>query len=303
MSRRLRVLLVLSVLLVVFIGACIYWYRVHDTGTASLIRRFPQGAAILSVDFAALRRAGILDSLGGSVAEEPDYKVFVKRTGFDYKRDLDTALLAFAPRGKYFLLRGRFDWKSLNAYAVAEGGSCRNSVCRMTGSSPDRKIAFFPLQSNLMAMAVSPDDSAIDALNSRDAAPAFPLSDAPVWIALPPAAIRSGDGLPSGTRMFARSMEKAQSVVLSLAPDAARFAARLEVRCRTAEEAAEIASQLTRTTGMLREFIEREHQKPNPADLSGVLTSGTFRSDDSRVHGYWPIERTFIDNLLAAGTT
>jgi hypothetical protein len=39
---------------------------------------------------------------------------------------------------------------------------------------------------------------------------------------------------------------------------------------------------------------------PNPADLTGVLTAGSFRSDGNRVFGYWPIARTFVENLLGA---
>ena len=49
---------------------------------------------------------------------------------------------------------------------------------------------------------------------------------------------------------------------------------------------------------LLRELIEREHQKANPADLSGFLTSGVFRSKGSRVSGYWRISRALIENLL-----
>jgi hypothetical protein len=45
-------------------------------------------------------------------------------------------------------------------------------------------------------------------------------------------------------------------------------------------------------------LIEREHQKPNPADLSGFLTSGAFRSEGLRVSGYWRITRALIENLL-----
>jgi hypothetical protein len=258
---------------------------------------------VLGVDFAALRRAGVLGSLGGGVTEEADYKTFVARTGFDYKRDLDHALLAFAPRAKYFLLRGRFNWKALESYASAEGGGCRNSVCRMTGSAPERKISFFPLHDGVMAMAVSPDDNAVDALRNRGASATLTIPGDPIWLTLPQAAIRSGDVLPTGTRMFARSIEQAESVILSLGPEAARFAARLDVRCRNSQEASDIASQLNRTTSLLRDFIAREKQRPNPGDLSGVLTSGTFRSEGTRVHGYWPIERSFLDNLLSGGTT
>lgn len=292
--------LLLALLVVAFVATCVYWYRVQDATSSSLIARLPADAALISVDFAALRRAGILESFG-AIAEEPDYKAFVERTRFDYKRDLDAALLALSPHGKYFLLRGRFDWKALNAYASAEGGACQGSLCRMTGSQPDRKIGFFPLQDGILAMAVAPDPAAVESLRLRGAPVNYPLPDAPIWVALSPAAIRSGEGLPTGTRMFARSMEKAQSVTLALAPEGSRFALRLDVRCRGEQEAADIAGQLTHTTEMLRDFIAREHQTPNPGDLSGVLTSGAFRAEGKRVNGYWPIERAFLDNLLAGG--
>ena len=76
------------------------------------------------------------------------------------------------------------------------------------------------------------------------------------------------------------------------------LAARLDVRCRDERDAADLASQLTHTTSLLREAMAGEHRKPNPADLSGVLTSGSFRNDGRRVLGYWPIERAFVQNML-----
>jgi len=42
-----------------------------------------------------------------------------RQTQFDYKKDLDAALVAFAPTGRFLLLKGRFDWKSLRAYVKA----------------------------------------------------------------------------------------------------------------------------------------------------------------------------------------
>jgi hypothetical protein len=93
-------------------------------------------------------------------------------------------------------------------------------------------------------------------------------------------------------------METAEGVTLSLDADGRRFAARLDVRCRNPQDSAQIAQQLTRTTTLLRELIEREHKQPNSSDFSGVLTSGSFRSEGTRVFGYWPIERAFLDNLL-----
>ena len=110
--------------------------------------------------------------------------------------------------------------------------------------------------------------------------------------------LKSSDSLPAGTRVFARSMEQAETITLAFAPEGQGLAARLDVRCRNDRDAADLASQLTRTTSLLREMMEREHQKPNPADLSGVLSSGAFRNEGRRVLGYWPIDRAFVQNVL-----
>jgi hypothetical protein len=99
--------------------------------------------------------------------------------------------------------------------------------------------------------------------------------------------------------MFAHSVEQADTVTLMLVPASERLEARLDVACRNDRDATEMAADLTRITTMLRDMIEREHQRPNPADLSGVLTSGTFHSDGRKVLGSWPIEQSFLKNLLA----
>jgi hypothetical protein len=62
-----------------------------------------------------------------------------------------------------------------------------------------------------------------------------------------------------------------------------------------------MAAELTKATAMVRDFIEREKQTPNPADFSGVLTSGTFAAQGRRVTGQWPIERAFVRNILSGG--
>jgi hypothetical protein len=85
---------------------------------------------------------------------------------------------------------------------------------------------------------------------------------------------------------------------LAVGPEGDHFAAKLSVRCASDADANSLAADLTKTTGLLRELIEREHQAANPADLSGFLTSGTFRSEKTRVSGYWPISRALIENLL-----
>jgi hypothetical protein len=281
----------------------IYWRLSRSLPAADLLKRLPSAnAMVLYVDFDALRRAGVLQLFDGSkTGEDPEYKSFVAATGFNYTRDLDTAAVAFAPSGKYLLLRGRFEWPKLDAYVKNQQGQCANSVCRMTGSTPERRISFFPLRSGVMAMAVSTDDFAVQRLATPGSGPDPEVPHAPLWLSIPPSVLKSGESLPEGTRMFAHSMDRADSVSLELAPEGNRLAMRLNVLCRTGEDAAQVASELARITALLRELIQREHQTPNSGDLSGVLTSGSFKAEGKRVSGYWPIERKFVENMLTGG--
>jgi hypothetical protein len=284
-------------------GASIWgvaWYRSRSLTTAALLRRIPaENALVVYIDFSQLRRAGILQLLDGSKAgEDPEYQHFVRQTQFDYTQDLDSAMVAFAPTGKFLMVQGRFDWKSLRAYVESQDGSCFNAFCRMAGSTPERRISFFPVRSNLMALAVSPNEYAALSLQSAVSGPDPQVPAAPVWLSIPTSVLKSSDGLPAGTRIFAHSLEQAETVTLAFAPEGHGLAARLDVRCRDERAAADLASQLTSTTSLLRETMEREHQKPNSADLSGVLSGGAFRNEGRRVLGYWPIEPAFVQNVL-----
>ena len=280
-------------------------FRYHALRTtADWLQRLPtQDAAVLYIDFAALRKDGVLQMLAGSkAAEEPEYKVFVMKTEFDYTRDLDAVLACFTPRAKYMVVKGRFDWNNLQSYAREQGGTCRDGLCRMSGSTPERKISFFPLRPNLMGLAVGPDESAaVDLQSTAARRRALELPNAPVWVSIPPALLKTGNDMPPGTRMFAHTMEDADDVSIAMAPSGNRFEARLIVQCRSERQAAELAAQLGAITAMLREMIAREHQTPNPRDLSGVLTSGTFNHLGTRVLGSWPLEKGFVEGLLGGG--
>src|SRR6266536_2090083 len=120
------------------------------------------------------------------------------------------------------------------------------------------------MQSNLMALAVSDDDVAALRMNTVDPRPDAEIPNAPIWLSIPPSVVKSGQSLPAGTQMFARSLDRAQSVVLSVVQDGNAFAAKLDVRCANAADASALTGDLTNTTRLLREMIEREHQTPNP---------------------------------------
>jgi hypothetical protein len=277
--------------------------RIFAASPAGMLQRLPPHNAItLFLDFDALRQGGILKLVSPSKAtEEPEYQAFVRATGFDYRHDLDLAAASFSNDGEFFVIKGRFDWKKLGAYAVAQGGACEGRLCRMPGSTPQRRISFFPVQSNLMALAVSGDSIAATRLaDTQAAALAVQSLDPPrdpVWLSIPVDSLKTTDRLPPGTRLFATALASADKILLSLGPQGQQLEAKLAVTCRTSADAAALAAQLQRVTALLREMIAHENQKPDPKDLSGVLTAGVFQQAGRRVTGRWPLPPAFLESL------
>jgi hypothetical protein len=290
---------------VLLIGASIWLAtasrpRPLDVGPAAMLARLPaQNGVVLWVDADVLRRGGFLKLAAQSkVTEEPEYQAFVRSTGFDYKSDLDAAAVSFHPDGDFFVVRGKFDWGKLRAYAKSQGGSCYQDLCRLTGSSPNRNISFLPLASNLMALAVSSDAMAAARLKvpAREVSGIQPPSE-PVWLSVPAATLRKVTSLPGSTGLFAKAMENSDRLVLSLGPDRERYEVRLEVTCRGAQEATALSTELERITSLLREAVTREKRQPDPNDLSGVLTAGVFQHNGRQVMGRWPLAPGFLEAL------
>lgn len=260
----------------------------------ALLRRLPSdGAVIVSIDFGELRKAGILRIFGGSkVTEEPEYRTFVRETGFDYLNDLDSASISFHPSGTYFLLRGRFNWKALEDYAARQGGDCRDAFCRVAGSVAARKISFFALRKNVMALAVGADASA--AAKLRTSGPRLAeIPGEPVWSLIPVAALQRNGGMPAGAAVLAETLDGARSVVLAATPEGTRVALRLDATCDGTAQATALATRLRDITAHVRDAVAT----PDPKDLSGVLAAGVFEQKDVHVLGRWPVGREFLESL------
>jgi len=301
----LRRSLLAAVAVALCAAAIIYW-RIHSTSldAAQLVQCLPQDQAThVYIDVAALRRAGILDLLAGSkAAEDSDYRTFVEQSGFDYRADLDSVAAAFASENTYFAVRGRFNWSKLQRYAAAQGGHCRGSMCEMPASTPGRNISFYPLQSGILALAVSKEPLAVTAIGPQRWRNPPALTADPIWIAAPAFAFNDVKNLPEGTHSFFRPLAQAQSIVFTAGPAAGpsdRLELRIDVTCDSPQSAAALAKQFADTTGLLKKMLEREHMTPNTADLSGVLVAGAFDHNDRRVSGRWPIERRFVQALAA----
>ncbi len=241
---------------------------------------------------------------GAKTTQDREYVEFVQQTGFDYQRDLRAIAAAFTKSGTYYAIRGRFDWKKLSAYAGAHGGKCSGEVCDTPGSTPERMLSFRLLHSGLLALAVTKDRGAAARIELRRPAAELKI-ERPVWMSVPASTLRDASDLPSGTKSFATILSHAQQIEFSAdalrTAQGTRAAGSLElsvdVQCASAAEATALSNDLNKTTDLLRRMMERDGQRPSARDLSGVLVAGTFRSQDRKVLGSWPVERVFVDSL------
>ncbi|HLJ45067.1 MAG TPA: hypothetical protein VKU01_03625 [Bryobacteraceae bacterium] len=297
----------LAALLIVVCGlalAGVYAYRVRGGGSPEALASYlplTEGTLVY-IDVDGVRRSGMLKLVAGAkTVEEPDYKKFVDETHFDYTQDLDAVAALFKPGQVFMTLRGRFDWKNLISYVTHQGGSCVNGFCAVQGSTSDRRISFYPVQSNIMALAISSDSWAAYQISKKSGHLPVAAPSEAVWAVLSGNALKDFSTLPSGTKAFASALENADLLVFRLGPSGDHLQLAVDVTCRNQEKASTLLVGLEGTTNTLRSWISREHKEANPNDLSGVLTSGSFRRDDRRVYGSWQLQRGFIESI-AGGT-
>jgi len=312
-SFRVRPWQLAALIIVLCAGviALVFYYRHRGGASASeLVSDLPSEDALIGwADVRAIRASGMLDLVGEpKVAEEKDYRDFVDQTGFNYREDL----IAFGfslrsdpatqQRDIFAVAHGNFDWKDIFRYTKAHGGECAQAFCHIAGSHPGRYLSFYPLRSDLMALAVSSDPYGALLVGKRPGKKPISVPQQPVWIIASASALQSKDLLPEGTHAFASALQGAERVTFSLGPTGDHLALAMDAACRSPDDASALLIRLEQTTETLRKWIAREHQTANPADLSGVLTGGSFRRDDRTVFGSWPIQRAFIE-AVAGGSS
>lgn len=263
--------------------------------TAELLGRLPvEDAWVARIDVDALRKAGVLNLLSaGKAAVEGEYQTFLNGTGFDYQRDLDEVVGSFSGAGTFLVLKGRFDWPRLEAYAGKNGGSCYDKLCRMPGSVPERRISFVPLSNSVMAMAVSTDDLAASRMLKASAGVKASPSQ-PLWVTVPGRILRSSTALPVATRIFTAALGPSDLVSFTLGPAAdGGYEAKLNAQCRTAEDARVMTVQLTKLTEMLKGFLG----KSKGEDFGSLIAAGGFSQSGTNVYGTWPVRKGLLESL------
>ena len=296
----LALIAVLTAVIVFSIHAYRYRFVRSDGDMLALL---PGGdAALFFVDFAALRHGGVLNLVGETKpVRDPDYDNFVKETGFDYTSSVDVVVGEATATEVYFIVRGRFDWPRLRRYAMAHGGSCAGGFCKVPPRRTGHWISFLPIQPDVMALAVSANPSAAEVLRPRGRPTRRALRSEPVWVSLPLSLIRKPSTFPESLQLFANLLQTADSVFLSVdraAPDGgAVFNLKLDAAFPLETAAETTRNQFEIQTKMFKLELAREHRQPNPADLTGLLTGGSFQVVSKHVIGTWPVRKELLNMM------
>ena len=284
---------------VILFGVDCYRHRFVRSDADMLALLPTQDATIFFVDVDALRCAGVLGLITGSKhTQEPDYQEFVRQTRFDYANSLQRIAGAADGNQVFLVIRGRFDWSKLRQYAIAHGGRCTKSICSALTSKSGDWMSLVLIQGDVIGVALSSNATAAEALRPAGRRLAEPPPLRAAWVKISPNLLKKPLSLPVPLRIFAISLESADAVLVSLGPagdgSEAAFELRLDARCPSPATAETIRNQLEIQTKMLKLGLAREHQQPNPSDLTGLLTSGTFEAIQREVIGRWPLRKEFL---------
>jgi hypothetical protein len=307
-KNALRNWLPLTIALVLTAAVVVFVYksaRPRYATPARLVSLLPQSDAVLFyADIAALRHSGFLKFLETvKSSEEPDYQRFVSETGFAYQRDLDSIAAASLPNQLFAVARGRFNWQRLIQYATAHGGKCKNHFCQAPASQPGKWISFFPVQSDVIGVAVSADSSAAYTLLPREGAPDPHTPAFPIWVEVPRRILDDPGSLPPAVQVVARALSSASNVTIGIGqassstPDAA-LDVRLTAVCDSEIAATNARDHLAQLTKMFRDFIAHGQPPSHTPDLGLLFTAGAFRTEGQTVAGDWVIPRAVLDSLF-----
>jgi hypothetical protein len=291
LSRRHITVFIVTAGVLLAVGAAVAKWRETRAfyQPASLLARFPaEDTIVLSADLSMLRAAGFLGAAKAPL--EPEYKQFMENSGFDYRRDLDSVIASFSMTGNYFIARGRFNWARLRDYAAKQGGGCYEELCRMQGSTPDRRISFVPLRFDTIALAVSTDDLAATKLTHSRLRLKDVLPGSPVWLTIPGTVLRQQGGLPPGLRVVFSGLMHADRVVFTAGTNAGGVEVRMEATCKSEADARILTAQLQNAASLL---------KTDSDELAKVVLGGKYEQSGPRVTGKWPLSKETIDNLTA----
>jgi hypothetical protein len=281
---------------------CVNRYQHKFVGSdEDLIGLLPRNdATVFFANIAGLRQHGYLKLLeGAKPSQEKEYRHFVLETNFDYTKDLNAVAGAANSDHLLFALRGHFHWNDIRAYVVAHGGACPSDLCEIATTDPRRFVSMRSIQSDVLGLAISEDEAAAKMIGpAKQVSMAF--LPAPLWVRPSRQLLADPAELPAALRIFAVSLQSADSAVLSVQPsgnNGGAFSIALDALFRNKPTAETARTQLVLNTDLLKLALARQHRKPDPAHLSWLLTSGSFQVSQQHLLGLWTVRKELLASL------
>jgi hypothetical protein len=160
----------IAILAAVAVGTPILAYELQTRRAVAagsmpeLIEMAPGDATFIAyLDLANLRNEPLIDRLAAMaapVAVDHDYAEFVGATGFDYRRDLDRAVISESSGQMLAVAEGRFDQEKIKQYVLRSGSEEREgdrAVYVMKSTTPGKSISLSFLSKNRIAIAQGGD--------------------------------------------------------------------------------------------------------------------------------------------------
>ncbi len=261
------------------------------------------GAVKLYVDIQKLRAGGALDLIAGKRAvEDPEYRAFAEQIGLDYRTDLDAIAVSFVNGGVYAAARGRFNWKKLEDYAKSQQGRCADHVCTMPASQPNKNTSYYPLNGNVLAIAVSDAPEGVRIVSAGQSK-GFSVPAAIIWVSAPGSSFQNPPIFVPGTRSFLTPLADSQEASFGVQPrefgKADELEIRMDVLSKSPDAATQLAGDLTSVTFELRHMLSLDKLAPPKSSLTSLLVSGHFEAHQSRVTGTWPLDLAVVEALAS----
>lgn len=171
MTKRRWTLWTAVIFLAVGLAALDAYMHRHDAGATArdglLSAMPPEASTVVFADFAALRREPFATEIYNWIPKnqvDAEYTDFLRKTGFDYERDLDLVALALIKGEKesqlFTVAEGRFDRKNIETYAAQSGTrETRNGreIFSVPLSEGDRRISFVFVGNDKIALTDAAD--------------------------------------------------------------------------------------------------------------------------------------------------
>jgi hypothetical protein len=265
-------------------------------GLPELVELAPADAMLVAyADLQQLRNSPLIERLGALARParvDRDYARFVGATGFDYRRDLDTVVLAERSSGNsdtiVVFAEGRFHRDKIEQYALRSGTLRQENgraVYVMPSTTPGKKISLAFLSGNRLALEDGGDLAAdLPAAGTKPLDPGMRerlsrVAGAPLFAAVKVSAfLNAAPARSAGAGDPSALFQSVRWVSLAARPDGDEMYLSAEGECGSAAEARDVAGALDLMRTLLRGGLENPKARGPMSAQDAAAASGLLQA-------------------------